>query len=106
MPGLVISPCARRGYIDHQTLSHDAYLKFVEDRFLGGARIDPLTDQRPGRRPSVRENAGELGDLADDFDFTQPPQPPLILPLHPAPGPASIPGPTAAARSRLIPSVR
>ena len=68
----------------------------VEDHSLGGARIDPLTDQRPDRRPSVRENAGELGDLADDFDFTQPPQPPLILPLHPAPGPASIPGPTAA----------
>ena len=27
-----------------------------------------------------------------DFDFSQPPLPPLILPLHPPPGPASYPG--------------
>ena len=26
VPGLVISPYAKRGYIDHQTLSHDAYI--------------------------------------------------------------------------------
>ena len=36
-PALMISPWARRGYIDHQTLSFDAYLKFIEDRFLGGS---------------------------------------------------------------------
>jgi phospholipase C len=30
VPGLVISPYAKRGYVDHQTLSFDAYLKFVE----------------------------------------------------------------------------
>ncbi len=34
VPGLVISPYARRGHIDHQTLSFDAYLKFIEDDFL------------------------------------------------------------------------
>jgi hypothetical protein len=28
--GLVISPYAKRGYVDHQTLSFDAHLKFVE----------------------------------------------------------------------------
>jgi len=27
--------------------------------------------------------------LLEDLDFSQPPRPPLILPLHPAPGPAS-----------------
>jgi phospholipase C len=83
VPGLVISPYAKPGYIDHQVLSFDAYLKFIEDDFLGGARLDPATDGRPDSRPSVRENAAILGDLANDFDFTQPPRPPLILPLHP-----------------------
>jgi len=28
----VISPYAKQGFIDHQTLSFDAYLKFIEDR--------------------------------------------------------------------------
>src|SRR6476659_9764103 len=31
VPGLVISPFARRGYIDHQVLSTDSYLRFIED---------------------------------------------------------------------------
>ena len=85
VPGLVISPYARRGYIDHQTLSHDAYLKLIEDWFLGGQRLDPATDGRPDPRPTVRENVPELGDLAQDFDFDQPPRAPLILdprPVH------------------------
>jgi phospholipase C len=85
VPGLVISPYARPHYIDHQTLSHDAYLKFIEDDFLGGARIDPATDGRPDSRPDVRENNPILGNLAADFNFNQPPAPPFILPPHPAP---------------------
>ena len=92
VPGLMISPYARRGLIDHQTLSFDAYLKFIEDIFLNGQRIDPATDGRPDPRPTVRENATQLGDLLTEFDFTQAPLPPVILPEHPAPGPASIPG--------------
>jgi phospholipase C len=83
VPALVISPYARRGYVDHQTLSSDAYLKFIEDDFLGGRRIDPRTDGRPDSRPGVRENARILGNLARDFNFRQTPRPPLILPLHP-----------------------
>jgi phospholipase C len=79
VPGLVISAYARKGYIDHQTLSHDAYVKFIEDDFLGGERIDPKTDGRPDPRKSVAENAPQLGDLRDDFDFTQRPRRPLIL---------------------------
>jgi phospholipase C len=79
VPGLVISPYARRGYIDHQTLSPDAYLKFIEDDFLGGARLDPKTDGRPDHRPTVRENVARLGDLYDDFDFTQKPRAPVVL---------------------------
>ena len=54
VPGLVISPYARKGYIDHQTLSFDAYLKFIEDDFLGGRRINRRTDGRTLAPTSVR----------------------------------------------------
>jgi phospholipase C len=83
VPGLVISPYAKRGYIDKQVLSFDAYLKFIEDDFLGGVRLDPKTDGRPDPRPSVREDVPILGDLRNDFDFNQKPLPPLILPERP-----------------------
>lgn len=86
VPALVISPYARKGYIDHQTLSFDAYLKFIEDDFLSGQRLDPKTDGRPDPRPDVRENAPGLGNLVKDFDFSQSPRPPLILPPQPALG--------------------
>jgi len=92
VPGLVISPYAKKGYIDHQTLSHDAYLKFIEDDFLGGARLDPKTDGRPDPRPTVRETVPQLGDLVNDFNFNQQSRPPVILSLTPKPGPASKPG--------------
>jgi phospholipase C len=85
VPGLVISPYARPHFIDHQILSHDAYLKFIEDDFLGGERIDPLSDGRPDPRPDVREDSPLLGNLREDFNFNQPPVPPFTLPTHPAP---------------------
>jgi len=91
VPALVISPYAKPGYIDHQVLSFDAYNKFIEDDFLGGARLDPATDGRPDPRPDVREAENILGDLVSEFNFSQPPRPPLLLPTHPAPGPASTP---------------
>ena len=71
VPGIVISPYAKRGYIDHQILSFDAYTKFIEDDFINNARLDPATDGRPDPRPDVRENYPVLGDLRSDFDFTQ-----------------------------------
>jgi phospholipase C len=86
VPALVISPYAKKGYIDHQTLSFDAYLKFMEDVFLNGARLDPKTDGRPDPRPNVREDASILGNLVNDFDFNQAPLPPAVLPLNPTPG--------------------
>jgi phospholipase C len=84
VPGIVISPYARAGMIDSQTLSHDAYNKFIEDDFLGGQRLDPATDGRPDPRPDVRENSPILGDLTADFDFTQTPRASMILPVCPA----------------------
>jgi phospholipase C len=79
VPALMISPYSRRGYIDHQTLSFDAYLKLIEDRFLGGERLDPATLGRPDSRAVVREELAVLGDLAESFDFTQRPRDPVIL---------------------------
>jgi phospholipase C len=79
VPGIVISPYARRGYVDHQILSFDAYAKFIEDDFLGGQRLDPKTDSRPDPRPDVRESLPILGNLASDFDFSRPPRKPLLL---------------------------
>jgi phospholipase C len=92
VPSMVISPYAKRGYIDHQTLTFDALNKFIEDDFLGGQRLDPSTDGRPDPRPDVREDAPILGDLVRDFDFSRRPRPPDPLPRGPKPGPASHPG--------------
>jgi len=83
VPGIVISPYARRGHIDHQTLSFDAYLKFIEDDFLSGRRLNPRRDGRPDPRPDVRENAKILGNLLRDFNFNQAPRTPLLLPPNP-----------------------
>jgi phospholipase C len=81
VPGLVISPWVKQaGLIDKQVLSHDAYLKFIEDLFLGSQRIDPKADGRSDSRPTVREDLLQ-GDLMNDFDFSGQALPPLILPV-------------------------
>ena len=82
-----------------RTLSFDAYDKFIEDDFLHGQRIDPRTDGRPDPRPDVRENVKILGNLTADFDFSQPPRPPVMLPVNPA---SDLPGPEAAAPHRKL----
>ena len=89
VPSLVISPYARAGYVDHQTVSFDTINKFIEDDFLGGQRLNPATDGRPDPRPDVRDANRHIGNLAADFNFKQSPRPPLILPQNPPPGPAS-----------------
>jgi phospholipase C len=96
VPAMVISPYAKRGFIDHQRLSYDAYLKFIEDDFMAGARLNPSTDGRRDRRPDVRESAAKLGNLAKDFNFSQTPRRRMILnpcplsTLKPRPGPRCI----------------
>jgi phospholipase C len=79
VPALVISPYAKAGYIDHNTYSFDSYLKLIEDRFLGGERLDPETLSRPDPRPVVREEDPIYGDITEAFDFEQEPREPLIL---------------------------
>jgi phospholipase C len=92
VPAIIISPYAKAGFIDHQVLSSDAYLRFIEDDFLGGARLSPATDGRPDPRPGVRENASILGNLAAAFDFGQRRRKPLLLPTNPPTDSPSIPG--------------
>jgi phospholipase C len=83
VPGITISPWVKPGQIDKQVLSHDAYLKFIEDLFLDGQRLNPKNDGRPDSRleagSTVREDALQLGDLLSEFDFTQTPNPTLVL---------------------------
>ncbi|MHB1864714.1 MAG: alkaline phosphatase family protein [Candidatus Saccharimonadales bacterium] len=83
VPAMVISPYAKQGYIDHQTLSQDAYIKFIEDDFLHSQRLNPKTDGRPDPRPDVRESEPILGNLVNDFNFNQKPRQPVILPVNP-----------------------
>ena len=91
VPAMVISPYAKTGYIDHQTLSSDAYLKFIEDDFLGGSRLNPKTDKRPDPRPDVREDETILGNMVNDFNFNQTPRAPVLLPTNPATDSPSLP---------------
>jgi len=86
VPAITISPWVKPGQIDHTVYSHDAYRHFIEDLFANGERLDPATDGRPDNRPSVRDTEPQLGDLLNEFDFTQPANAPLIL----APCPAGV----------------
>jgi phospholipase C len=77
VPALTMSPYAIHS-IDHQVLSFDAYIKFIEDVFADSERLDPTTDGRPDPRATVRECVLP-GNLLNEFDFSQSPLPPLVL---------------------------
>jgi phospholipase C len=64
VPGLVISPYARQGYVDHKTYSFESWLRLIEERF----GVNPMT---------ARDNTAN--DMTDAFDFTQQPRPPVLL---------------------------
>ena len=93
VPGIMISPYAKESYVDHQVLSFDAYLKFIEDRWMDSERLDGNTDGWRDPRPTVREDVAILGDLTNEFDFDQTPRAfdPLDLAPPPNKGPASWP---------------
>jgi uncharacterized protein (TIGR03437 family) len=64
VPGLVISPYSRQGYVDHKTYSFESWLKTIEERF----GVIPMTG---------RDNTAN--DMSDAFDFTQQPRTPVML---------------------------
>ena len=92
VPGMLISAYAKPGYIDHNVLSTDSYATFFENLFMGGARLDPVQLGEPDNRPDIRDELTSItfpdgsvkavGDLMDEFDFTQAPNPPLVLSTH------------------------
>jgi phospholipase C len=99
VPALVISAYAKHGYVDHQRLSSDAYLKFIEDDFMNGARLNPRTDGRPDPRPDVREASAKLGNLINDFNFTQLPRRTMIL--TPCPSTTLVPTPSPGCHDHI-----
>lgn len=64
VPLIIISPYAKKGFISHTRYEFSSFLKLAEERFA----LQPL-----GPRDAA------ANDMLDSFDFTQPPQPPLIL---------------------------
>jgi phospholipase C len=64
VPGIVISPYARAGYVDHQVHSSASWLRIVEDRF---------------GLPSLTARDASADAMLGAFDFSQPPRPPVIL---------------------------
>ncbi len=64
VPTIVISPYARRGYVDHTPYDFTSLLRFVEERF----GLAPLT-ARDARGPT----------LANSFNMAAAPSPPVIL---------------------------
>jgi phospholipase C len=80
-PLLVISPFARRGYVSHTVYEQSSILKFIERRY---------------HLQSLTARDGEATDMMDSFDFSQSPQPPLILSPRQCPAePAGIAMPKA-----------
>jgi phospholipase C len=65
LPFLVISPFARRNYVDHTVTDQSSVLRFVEDNF-GLGRIDPAPGKTVADGGSFDQIAGSLNSL---FNF-------------------------------------
>jgi phospholipase C len=65
LPLLVISPFARRNYVDHTVTDQSSVLRFVEDNF-GLGRIDPAPGKTVAEGGSFDQIAGSLNGL---FNF-------------------------------------
>ena len=63
-PAFLVSPYARRGYIDSTTLDFTSALKFIEENY----ELEPLA-----------ERDAKANSLINAFDFTQPPRQPVFI---------------------------
>lgn len=89
VPGIMISAWAKAGLVDHQLFSFDSYATFFENLFAGGQRLIPANFSNPDNRPDIRDSlttvsfpdghTEPVGDLLNEFDFSQSPLPPLLL---------------------------
>lgn len=63
VPAIIVSPYAKRGYIDSTVYDHTSILKFIEWLF---------------NLPPLSERDAKANNILNAFDFTQPPRPPCI----------------------------
>ncbi len=70
VPAIIISPYARRGYVDHTFFSYSSLLRFAETVF---------------RLPSLSPLDHQANDMLNAFDFHQAPSSPLLLHQHSCP---------------------
>jgi len=70
VPFIVISPYVKEGMVSHTVYEVGSILQFIEQRH----KLKALTNRDV-----------EANSLLDVFDFSQPPAPPLILPLRDCP---------------------
>jgi phospholipase C len=70
VPFIVISPYVKEGMVSHTAYEIGSILQFIEQRH----KVKALTNRDV-----------EANSLLDVFDFSQPPAPPLILPLRDCP---------------------
>jgi phospholipase C len=70
VPLIVISPYVKEGFVSHTVYEFASVLQFIESRH---------------KLKSLTARDVEANSLLDMFDFSQPPAPPLILPLRDCP---------------------
>jgi phospholipase C len=75
MPFLVVSPYAKRNFVDHTLTDQTSILKFIEDNWLSGARVQP-----GGSFDSI------AGTIENMFDFDGEREEPRMLILDPTTG--------------------
>jgi phospholipase C len=77
IPLIVVSPYAKRGYVDHTYSDHASILKFIENNW----KLTPLTSRSPDNLPNpitskadpyVPVNSPAIGDLMPLFTFSHP----------------------------------
>jgi len=83
MPMLVISSFVKRNYVDHAVTDTTSILRFIEDNWLGGRRIDDAAKTPPG--PGQGSFDALAGSIEGMFDFDDRPNVEPVI-LDPATG--------------------
>jgi acid phosphatase len=90
VPMQVVSPYARKGFVDHTYTDHVSILKFIEANWglkpLTSFSEDSLPNATPGRY--VPKTRPAIGNLMTMFNFQNPNFGTIKLPVRPAPRPA------------------
>jgi phospholipase C len=89
VPAITIGAYVKAGTIDNAVYSLDSFTRFFEDLFANANRLNPAALGNPDHRPYIADSqitfstvgggTVQLGDLINQFDFTQAPLAPLVL---------------------------